>query len=104
MAGMEKLDDMDLLNVAGGVTGGSRGSEEPVWKWVMANVTEGYVALRTAPVNDFSNEVSRLVNGTAFQIRPDKTDGDYVYAYFNGQEGWINIKNVTGFTMHGQPY
>ena len=95
MAEMKKLDDLDLGKVSGGVNSASDTS----WKWVTANVDKDYLALRSAPAYDSRNEISRLVSGTAFQILPDKKDGDYVYAYFNGDEGWVNSKYIKGFTM-----
>ena len=100
MAEMKKLDDLDLGKVSGGVNSASDTS----WKWVTAHVDKDYLALRSAPAYDSRNEISRLVSGTAFQILPDKKDGDYVYAYFNGDEGWVNSKYIKGFTMHGEAY
>ena len=88
MAGMDKLDDMDLGKVTGGV--GETGDEK--WKWAMASVDKGYLALRSAPAYDFKNEKVKIVNGTALQINPDKTDGEY---------GWVNSNYISGFESHG---
>lgn len=97
MAGMDKLNDMDLGKVTGGV--GETGDEK--WKWALASVDKGYLALRSAPAYDFRNEKVKIVNGTALQINPDKTDGEYVYAYFNGEYGWVNSNYLSGFESHG---
>ncbi len=93
MAGLEKMSDQDLEQIAGGVGG----PDEPGWKWAMANVDTGYMALRAFPVYDQRNEKAKIVSGTAFQIKPDQTDGEYVYACFNGEKGWVNSKYVIGF-------
>lgn len=93
MSEIKKLNEQDLDNVAGGIGGPG----EPGWKWVLANVNTGYLALRSHPAYDFRNEIAKIVNGTAFQIKPDQISGDYVYAYFNGLRGWVNANYITGF-------
>ena len=93
MEKMEKMNDQEL----GAIAGGTGAPVDPGWKWVKASVNTGYLALRSFPTYDPGNEVVKIVNGTAFQIKPDKTNGDYVYAYFNGNYGWVNSKYVVGF-------
>lgn len=100
MAEMEKMDDLDLAKVAGGI----QDTDQRRWKWVMANVNTGYLPLRSDPSYNKTNEKDRLVSGTAFQILPEKTQGEYVYAYFNGQEGWVHSNYIKGFEMHGEAY
>ena len=100
MAEKKKMNDLDLMNVAGGV--GTAG--ELKWKWVMSDPGEGYLALRSDPSVSADNEVARLVSGTAFQIQPDNTNGEYVYAYFNGMNGWVDFNKIKGFEMHGTAY
>ncbi len=97
MADMKKLNDQDLDNVAGGIGGPG----EEGWKWVVANVKTGYLALRSSPSYDYRNEIAKIVNGTAFQIKPDETRREYVYAYFNGLKGWVNSNYIAGFAVHG---
>ena len=59
MAEMEKMNDLDLMNVAGGV--GTAG--ELKWKWVMSDPGEGYLALRSDPSVSADNEwISVLVD------------------------------------------
>jgi hypothetical protein len=101
MAGMDKLNDMDLGKVTGGV---GEAGEENKWKWALANIDRGYLALRSAPDYDFRNEKVKIVNGTALEINPDKTDGEYVYAYFNGEYGWVNLNYISGFESHGTAF
>ena len=102
MADMKKLNDQDLDNITGGVSGrgltaggisgeglaadGVSGSGLTGWRWVSAR-----------------NEIAKIVDGTAFQIKSDQTAGDYVYARFDGMEGWVNSKYVTGFQVSGSP-
>lgn len=122
MADIKKLNDQELDNIAGGIggTGLAAGSVSGTgiasdgvsgtgiasdsvggygiagWKWVVANVKTGYLALRSAPSYDYRNEIAKIVDGTAFQINPAQTSGDYAYARFNGMEGWVNSKYVSG--------
>ena len=112
MADIKKMNDQELDNIAGGVGGtglaaggvsgsgiasdGVSGHGITGWKWVVAKVKTGYLALRSAPSYDYRNEIAKIVDGTAFQIKPDETSGDYVYARFNGMEGWVNSKYVSG--------
>lgn len=119
MADMKKLNDQDLDNISGGVSGrglttggisgeglaadGVSGSGLTGWRWVSANVKTGYLALRSAPSYDYRNEIAKIVDGTSFQIKSDQTAGDYVYARFDGMEGWVNSKYVTGFQVSGSP-
>lgn len=93
MSEMIKLNDQNLGSVAGGI--GESG--DPGWRWVRANVRTGYLALRSAPAYDYRNEIAKIVNGTAFQIKPGQTSGKYVYACLNGLEGWVNSGYITGF-------
>lgn len=95
MAEIKKMNDQEL----GMIAGGASAPVEPGWKWVKASVKTGYLALRSFPTYDPRNEIAKIVDGTAFQIKPDKTNGDYVYAYFNGNNGWVNSKYVTGFEI-----
>ena len=95
MGKMDKIDDLEL----GAVSGGTGGPGEPGWKWVMANVQNGYLALRSFPAYDPRNEIAKIVTGTKFQAMPDKKMGDYVYASYNGDKGWINSKYVSGLEM-----
>ena len=112
MADIKKLNDQDLDSIAGGVGGtglaagsvsgtgiaydGVSGTGLTSWKWAAANVRTGYLALRSAPSYDYRNEIAKITDGTAFQVRPDETSGDYVYSRFNGMEGWVNSKYVSG--------
>lgn len=94
MAEMEKMDDLELESVAGGV------KAEEVWKWVKANVNNGYLSLVSNPsgnVGGVGGELKKIVDGTAFRILPDKIVGNFVYAVFDGEEGWVKTDGILGF-------
>ncbi len=79
------LNDAELEQVAGGAA-----AAKAKWKWVVCNVEKNYLALRSAPEYKFENEKVKIYPGTAFEIRTDKKSGVYVWARFNGTEGWVN--------------
>ena len=85
MADLKKLNNDDLENVAGGY--GPDGD----WKIATACVKEGtFLALRSYPGYDDSNIIDEIYNGCRFSVYPEKWSGDYVWAYYNGNEGWAN--------------
>ena len=92
MSDLNKLNDAELDNVSGGNDG-----HEPTWSWVSASVERGYLALRNAPEWDDRNIIAQIQNGTVFQIMKKRRHGDYVWAYFNGMEGWVNKKYTQPF-------
>ena len=46
---------------------------------------------------DDRNIIAQIQNGTVFQIMKKRRHGDYVWAYFNGMEGWVNKKYTQPF-------
>ena len=96
MADFEKINEQELDNVAGGSGGG-----EAVWKTV-ANLSSGYLAIRTAPEAKYENEVNHigLQNGDKVQITGAYVQGTgfgggkatyvWVYAPKFGVSGYVN--------------
>lgn len=69
---------------------------QPAWAETKAadpyvvHVEKGYLAVRSAPAFDASNEVEKLYNGDIFYVS-NWLDGDYWYGFSkNGIEGYVN--------------
>ena len=88
MEEMKNLTPEDLENVAGG----NDGARPMQWHRVIANVKTGYLALRSYPSYDDSNIIARIENGVSFLVSYDRTSGEYVWASYNGMDGWVNKK------------
>ena len=93
MAEINKMGEQELETVAGGNYGGGNGS------WVtVRGLQTGYLALRTTPTYDFSNEIrgSESYNGQPLQITGGYAYGSdgktYVWVYNprSGRSGWTN--------------
>ncbi len=95
MTDFNKINDQELENVAGGSGGGA------VFKTV-ANLTGGYLAVRTAPEYKYENEIQscKLYNGDMVEITGpsvvgtgiNNTKATYVWirALKNGVSGYVN--------------
>lgn len=88
MTELNRLNPEELEKAAGGIVL----SETVFWETVMANVETGYLALRRVPAYDDNNIIARIECGQTFLINPKKTNGEYVWACVNDQEGWVNRK------------
>ena len=94
MMDMNKINEQDLNNVAGGAA-------QNQWKTV-ANIQSGYLAIRTAPAADYNNEINHigLHNGDKVQITGSYVQGTgfgggpatyvWVYAPKFGCSGYVN--------------
>jgi len=92
MAELKTINDQELENVAGGAASG---------RWVTVNgLQTGYLALRTQPKYDYSNEIrgSESYNGQVLQITGGYATGadgkTYVWVYNprSGMSGWTNAQ------------
>ncbi len=63
------------------------------------HVNDGYLALRTAPAYDYSNEIGSLYNGETVTVNGQQT-GDYVWVYSSkyGRSGYVNWNYLVGYT------
>ena len=94
MADIEKIQDQQLVNTAGGMNAG---------RWVtVGGLQTGYLAMRTQPRYDFDNEIrgSESYNGQALQVTGSYVTGSdgrtYVWVYNprTGVSGWVNAAFV----------
>ena len=72
MAEFDKLNDQEVEKVAGGQ------SKYAVDGWMtVCRLESGYLAMRTAPTYDYSNEIrgAELYNGDQVQIKGSKVQG-----------------------------
>lgn len=90
----KKVNEEELAEVAGGVDG-NHGSFYGPWRTVR-NLKKGWLALRTAPAYDYSNEIGHLYNGDDVQIRGNSV-GDYTWVYSPklNKSGYVN-RNFIG--------
>ncbi|MDO5133539.1 MAG: hypothetical protein Q4D81_11245 [Eubacteriales bacterium] len=91
MTEMEKLNLNDLEEATGGIGGGGVIS----WGKAISNVASGYLALRNAPGTEDGNVITRIENGVSFLINEGRTLGNYIWARYNNQEGWVSRELIT---------
>ena len=94
MAMMNKVNEQELINVAGG-NDGSEGYlclAEPC-------VADGYLALRCAPCWDDSNEICKIWPGCTFYVDLNNvaygSGCTYYFANYDGNRGWVNGSYMT---------
>ena len=85
----EKMNVENLENVSGGKV-----IWQDSWRDVCASVATGYLALRNYPSYDERNEIAAIQNGEAFRVFTGRRNGDYIWAYARGLEGWVNENYV----------
>ena len=92
MADMKTMNDQELENVAGGF-----GNQNGSWR-VVAGLQSGWLAMRTTPTYDYSNEMrgNELYNGDRVQILSAPVVGSdnrtyiMVYSPKTGARGYVN--------------
>ena len=86
----KNITEEELKNIAGGNDGLPSGYDGS-WR-VVCNLQSGWLALRTAPAYDYSNEIGQLYNGDSVQITGGYSGNGYVYVYAPrlGMSGWVN--------------
>lgn len=84
------LSEAELNEVNGGVDGWS-GLYQGPWKTV-CNLQTGWLAIRTAPCYDYSNEIGQLYNGDTVQICGNGSGNGYIWVYSPrlNKSGWVN--------------
>ena len=90
----KKVNEEELKDIAGGAKGKVADYNGP-WKTVKG-LKKGWLALRTAPCYDYSNEIGHLYNGDDVQIC-GRHDGDYVWVWAPklNKSGYVN-RNFLG--------
>ena len=95
MAEIEKINDQEMEEVAGGAGGNGN-------RRVVANLQSGYLAVRTAPAFKYENEIqsTKLYNGDIVDITGNYVQGTgingspctYVWVYVpkTGVSGYVN--------------
>lgn len=104
-----KINDEALDEISGGrlntglkslPTSGGSGSTHTSsnsganWKPVRCSVQSGYLALRSHPSYNYNNELCAIYNGTNFVAASNIYSGSYVWARYNGIEGWVNSNYI----------
>ena len=84
----------ELDAITGGVDGWA-GLYDGPWKTV-CNLKTGWLALRTAPAYDYTNEIGQLYNGDAVQICGNASGNGYIWVYSPklNKSGWVNAGYV----------
>lgn len=97
---IKKVNLEELNKIAGGADGKVGMNPDGPWKKVM-NLKTGWLALRTAPIYDYSNEIGQLQNDDEVQITGNGSglsdDGQsYVWVYSKrlNKSGWVNDKFI----------
>ena len=93
MADLEKINDCELQDIAGG-----KSHHNSSTRRVVAYLQRGYLAMRTAPTYDYSNEIrgAELYNGDTVYISGETVKGydgkTYVWVYSpkSGVYGYVN--------------
>ena len=53
-----------------------------------------YLALRNHPSFKYENEIARISRGTVFSVKTDKVSGNYIWASYGGQTGWVDKRFI----------
>ena len=83
----------NYLTQSGGSSGGSSSSSRET---VTVSVATGYLALRTAPAYDASNEIGELYSGDTVEVISKGGTYWWVYSPKLGKEGYINSNYIVG--------
>ncbi len=88
------VTEEELKSIAGGAEGWC-GLYDGPWKTV-CNLQTGWLALRTAPSYDYSNEIGQLYNGDSVQICGNGSDNGYIWVYSPRlyRSGWVNASFI----------
>ncbi len=92
MESIEKINDQELNNVSGGNDGRNANG---LWRTATPCVRTGYLALRSRPAYDESNEISAIYNGEMFKVNMNKWNGNYIWASYANSNGWVNSDYIT---------
>jgi len=92
MADLNKINDMEVENVSGGAGYNSGGYR------TVCRLETGYLAMRTAPTYDYSNEIrgAELYNGDQVMLLGAPVVGSdgrtyiYVQSVKSGVQGYVN--------------
>ena len=92
MAELNKINEMEVENVAGGAGYNANGYR------TVCGLEKGYLAIRTAPTYDYSNEIrgAELYNGDQVILLGSPVIGSdgrtyvYVQAVKNNVQGYVN--------------
>ena len=89
----DKINESNLENVAGGYTG------PEMWHLAQPKVQSGYLALRSQPSWNDSNEIAQIYPGSRFYVDTNTTATGsgymYYFANYNGIRGWVNASYLT---------
>ncbi len=87
---LKALTESELNEITGGAPG-KQGLYEGPWKTV-CNLQTGWLAIRTAPAYDYTNEIGQLYNGDAVQIIGNSSGNGYIWVWSPklNVSGWVN--------------
>ena len=60
------------------------------WCLAVPCVRKGYLAVRSYPSYDDFNELDAIYPENYFTVNVDSWSGNYVWANYNGTQGWVN--------------
>ena len=89
--GYVKKDDLSEEEIKKEETTSSQNTPAQKREVYYSHVQKGYLALRTAPVYDYANEIASLYNDTQVEVI-DKSNGTYWWVYVPSidKEGYVN--------------
>ena len=87
---LKALSENELNEITGGADG-KVGLYEGPWKTV-CNLQTGWLAIRTAPCYDYTNEIGQLYNGDSVQIIGNGSGNGYIWVWAPriNKSGWVN--------------
>ena len=85
---MAPLTEAELEEIDGG-TGEAGG-----WRSCRCAVKKNYLALRNHPSFKYENEIARIYRGTVFSVKSSKRSGNYIWASYGGQQGWVDSRFI----------
>ena len=58
------------------------------------DAVDGGAGLRNHPSFKYENEIARISRGTVFSVKTDKVSGNYIWASYGGQTGWVDKRFI----------
>lgn len=88
MADIEKMENRISDEKMEEASGGK--STKEAWTTVKCCVNTGYLALRSKPEYKASNEIAKIYRGETLKVQLSNRSGAYLWARYEGKEGWVN--------------
>ena len=68
--------------------------EEKNFELEIAPLTDEELDAVDGGAGKYENEIARISRGTVFSVKTDKVSGNYIWASYGGQTGWVDKRFI----------